>query len=598
MAWRRTGGQPESGCPGAGAPASLDARCTVRAPPTTPEDLISLARRAAACLAWALLAAPGGLAAQHEGHGAVASGSGWRMVPMDPNMPMLPGLEGAVPVVGPFLPGRGVDPASLPEARPSEIVDMSDGDTLDVTVSMVRRALAGHETVMFAYNGQHPGPLIRAPRGATLVVRVRNEIELATTIHWHGVRLDNRFDGVPGVTQEAIGRGESFTYEVHVPDAGMFWYHPHAREDVQQDLGLFGNLLVTPPEADHYGPAHREEVLVLDDILLDDQGPLPWGDSAPTHALMGRFGNVMLVNGQSGYRLSARPGEVVRFYMTNVASSRTFNVTFGDADVKVVASDVGRYQREQRVRSVVIAPAERYIVDVRFGDAGELAIANTIQAINHFRGEFYPHTDTLALVSVAGEPADPSISRAFETLREHEDVTAEVEALSTHLARPPDHELEATVRIQGLPQPIVLAMEADTLYVPPMEWNDAMPMMNWLSTGEQVTWILRDRATGAENDEIDWRFRVGDIVKIRVFNSPESFHPMNHPIHVHGQRFLVTAIDGVASDNLVWKDTAIVPVGSEVDLLVEMSNPGRWMLHCHIAEHLHAGMMFGFTVEP
>ena len=113
-----------------------------------------------------------------------------------------------------------------------------------------------------------------------------------------------------------------------------------------------------------------------------------------------------------------------------------------------------------------------------------------------------------------------------------------------------------------------------------------------------MTWILRDRATGAENGDIDWKFKVGDVVKIRIYNAPESFHPMNHPIHIHGQRFLVLSMDGVENQNLVWKDTAIAPVGSTMDVLVEMSNPGDWMIHCHIAEHLSAGMMFGFTVEP
>ena len=103
----------------------------------------------------------------------------------------------------------------------------------------------------------------------------------------------------------------------------MFWYHPHMREDVQQDLGLYGNLLVSSPDPDYYGPAHREEMLVLDDILMDDQGFIPWGREAPTHALMGRFGNVMLVNGVTGHGLAVRPGEVVRFFMTNVANTRT-----------------------------------------------------------------------------------------------------------------------------------------------------------------------------------------------------------------------------------------------------------------------------------
>jgi len=525
------------------------------------------------------------------------TGGAWRMVPMDPNMIMLPGLEGVVPVVGAFQPGGGIDPATLPEARPSEVVPMQDGDTLDIAVSMVRRTLGGHEMVMFGYNGQYPGPLIQAPKDATLIVRVTNEIQLPTTVHWHGVRLDNRFDGAPGVTQEAIEPGESFTYEVHVPDAGMFWYHPHVREDVQQDLGLFGNLLVTSPDPDYYGPAHREEVFVLDDMLIDEQGALPWGDSAPTHALMGRYGNVMMVNGETDHRLSAKRGEVIRFYLTNVANSRTFNVTFGGARLKIVASDVGRFEREQWISSVVIAPAERYVVDVRFDASGEVAIANSIQAIDHFRGEFYPSVDTLSMVTVSAEPADAAISRAFETLREHEEVVADIDRFRPFFGRAPDYELETTVRVQDLPQSIVLAMEADTLFFPPMEWNDAMPMMNWLSTGEQVTWILRDRATGAENGDISWRFEVGDVVKIRVFNSPESFHPMNHPIHIHGQRFLVLSMDGVENDNLVWKDTAILPVGSSMDLLVEMSNPGEWMLHCHISEHLNAGMMFTFIVE-
>ena len=532
-------------------------------------------------------------------------GLGWRMVPMDPNMPMLPGLETAIPSTPAFLPGAGMDPSSLPAARPSEPVEMADGDTLAVTVSLVRRMLGGREFVMYGYNGQYPGPLIRAPKGATIVVEATNEIEYPTTIHWHGIRLDNRFDGVPDLTQDAIAPGESFTYEVHVPDAGIFWYHPHVREDVQQDLGLFGNLLVEHPDDDYYGPAHREELLVLDDILIDDEGLIPWGANAPTHALMGRFGNVFLVNGQTDQVLTVAEGEVVRFFLTNVANSRTFNVTFDGNPVKLVASDIGRFEREQWVGSVVIAPAERYVVEVRFDSPGEAAIANTIQAINHFRGEFYPQTDTLVRVNVlaradgTGEARAPdaAISDSFDDLRTHEEVVAEIASFQKHFDRPPDRELEATVRVSGLHPSIVLSMEADTLYFPPIEWNDGMPMMNWLSSANEVEWILRDRSTGAENEEIDWRFKRGEVVKLRIFNSPDSFHPMNHPIHVHGQRFLVLEMDGVRSRNLAWKDTAIVPVGSTADFLIEMSNPGEWMVHCHISEHLGAGMMFSFSVE-
>ncbi|MBW3535392.1 MAG: multicopper oxidase family protein [Gemmatimonadetes bacterium] len=330
---------------------------------------------------------------------------------------------------------------------------------------------------------------------------------------------------------------------------------------------------------------------------MDEQGLIPWGDEGPTHALMGRFGTLMLTNGEADHRLDARRDEVVRFYLTNVANARTFNVRFGDARVKLVASDVGRYERERWVESVVIGPAERYVVEARFDAPGEVAITNTIQAVNHFRGEFYPHVDTLAVVRVGADAASPDLSEAWSRLRENPDVSAEIERFRRHFERAPDKVLTTTVEARGLPVPIILAMQADTLYVPPMEWNDAMPMMNWLSSSEDVRWILREDATGRENDEIEWDFRTGDVVKIRVFNDPRSFHPMNHPIHVHGQRFLVVDRDGVPQENLAWKDTAILPVGSTMDLLVEMSNPGEWMLHCHISEHLHAGMHFHFGVE-
>ena len=121
----------------------------------------------------------------------------------------------------------------------------------------------------------------------------------------------------------------------------------------------------------------------------------------------------------------------------------------------------------------------------------------------------------------------------------------------------------------------------------------------WLSSAEQIHWKLRDPDTGKENMDIEWSFEVGDVVKIRIYNDPETIHPMNHPFHVHGQRFLVIALDGVPNENLVWKDTAIVPVGTTMDILVDITNPGEWMAHCHIAEHLHAGMMTSFTVtEP
>jgi FtsP/CotA-like multicopper oxidase with cupredoxin domain len=140
-------------------------------------------------------------------------------------------------------------------------------------------------------------------------------------------------------------------------------------------------------------------------------------------------------------------------------------------------------------------------------------------------------------------------------------------------------------------------MQLDSIYFAPVEWSGTMPMMNWASAGEQVRWILRDPATRQENTAIDWQFTGGSLVKIRLVNERRAFHGMQHPIHLHGQRFIVLAVNGVPAENLVWKDTVLVPAGGAVDILLDASNPGHWMLHCHIAEHLSAGMMMHFTVN-
>jgi FtsP/CotA-like multicopper oxidase with cupredoxin domain len=132
-----------------------------------------------------------------------------------------------------------------------------------------------------------------------------------------------------------------------------------------------------------------------------------------------------------------------------------------------------------------------------------------------------------------------------------------------------------------------------------IEWEDDMVEVNRLTTPANMRWKLVDRDTGAENHAIDWRFRVGDRVKLRLVNEMDSDHPMHHPFHVHGAgRFVVLARDGVGAQNYVWKDTVLVRTGETVDVLLDVTNVGRWMAHCHIAEHHESGMMFSFDVAP
>jgi FtsP/CotA-like multicopper oxidase with cupredoxin domain len=124
-----------------------------------------------------------------------------------------------------------------------------------------------------------------------------------------------------------------------------------------------------------------------------------------------------------------------------------------------------------------------------------------------------------------------------------------------------------------------------------------MPEINQASDSGNMIWQLIDRQTGAKNADIDWDFTVGDRVKIRLVNEMDSDHPMHHPFHVHGAgRFLVLSRDGQPEANLVWKDTVLLRAGETVDILLDVSNPGLWMAHCHIAEHNQSGMMFSFNV--
>jgi suppressor of ftsI len=518
----------------------------------------------------------------------------WTTVPMPPNLPMLPVEMTLRPKAAPYLPRA--NPAS-PPARPRELIRLRNGDTLRLRAGLVRRTFKDQTLTMYAFNDQYPGPLLQVAQGAEITVDLTNALDQPTTVHWHGVRLDNRFDGTPDLTQKPVPPGGHFIYHLRFPDAGIYWYHPHVREDVQQELGLYGNILVRSPRPDYFSPAHREEILMLDDLLLNDDGIVPFGADTATHALMGRFGNVMLVNGEPRYSLSAKRGEVVRFYLTNVSNTRTFNLSFPGARMKVVAGDVSNFEREAWVESVVIAPAERYVVHVKFDSAGDVPLLNRVQTLDHLFGKFYYDTDTLGVVRVATDRNERNLEASFASLREDSATRRDIERYRSHFGREPDKALVLAVETNNLPFFTQQMMRLDSIYFTPIEWTGTMPGMNWASTSREVRWVVRDAATGKENMDIDWSFRRGDVVKLRIVNERQSIHGMQHPIHIHGQRFLVLAVNDVPTTNRAWKDTVLVPVGFSVDLLVDLSNPGRWMLHCHIAEHLTSMMMMAFTVQ-
>ncbi len=523
----------------------------------------------------------------------------WTTVPMPAGLAMLPAEMALRPSVTAYLPQPSPG-TRVQDGRPGTIAQLADGDTLQLVAGFVRRAIAGHVLTMYAFNGQYPGPQISVRQGSSIVVVYTNHLDQPSSVHWHGVRLDNQFDGVPGLTQEAVPVGGHFTYRVRFPDAGVFWYHPHVREDVQQALGLYGNIVVRAAATTDRGgdaPVTGEQALILGDLLVGDQGLIPFGLDASTDALMGRFGNVFLVNGAPRYTRTVRRGDVIRFAFTNASATRTYNVSFSGARMKLVGGDAGRFEREVWVSSVVIAPAERYIVDVRFERPGSVPVVNRVRALDHLFNHFFAETDTLGVISVSAGSSGSDLSRQFALLHADRAASHEIDRYRPFFDRPPDRTLELLVELHGLPFVTHQLLQLDSAYFTPVEWARTMPGMNWASTTDQVRWVLRDPATGRENMDIAWTFRRGDVIKLRLVNLRHSLHAMQHPIHLHGQRFLVLAVNGVRNDNLVWKDTVLVPAGATADLLVDLSNPGRWMLHCHIAEHLSAQMMTAFTVQ-
>jgi len=487
------------------------------------------------------------------------------------------------------------------EAKTTEIIELKNGDSYELTASIVKKTIDGQTLKMLAYNGSIPGPIIKVPQGGEVTLNFTNNTDVETTIHSHGIRLENKFDGVPDVTQKAVGIGESFTYKIKFPDEGMYWYHPHIREDYAQELGLYGNYWVVPSDLNYWSPVNREVPLFLDDILIENGKIVAFNKVAANHTLMGRFGNTMLVNGETNYVLNAKQGEIIRFYFTNAANTRPFNISIPGTQMKLVGGDGGKYEKETFTDTVILSPSERAIVEVLFQKSG------TYQ-LTHKTPE---QTYKLGSISVISEQIAESYEKEFSTMRTNNEIIASIAPFRAYFDKAIDKKLKLSLTMKPAKSDVNDGNNQHMMHggntmdnsmmgmtdAQPIEWEDDMGMMNRDSTVDTLEWKVIDEDTGLENADINWKFKVGDKIKIKIFNDPKSMHPMQHPIHLHGQRFLVLSEDDKKNNNLVWKDTLLIPSGSTVEILVDMVNPGEWMAHCHIAEHLEAGMMFGFKVE-
>jgi FtsP/CotA-like multicopper oxidase with cupredoxin domain len=560
------------------------------------------------------------------------------------------------------------DTTGLDEVGRPSVARLRDGDRLDLRIHPVRKQLGDADLRMLAYNGSIPGPTLHVDEGSEITVHVTNAGDVEATVHWHGLRLENKYDGVPDETQEPIPVGGEFTYKLQFQDPGFYWYHPHIREDFGLELGLYGTILVEPSDPEYWPPVDRHLAITLDDLFVEGGQIAPFSTAGPTFVAMGRYGNVMLTNGEAKFAANAALDEVVRLFLVNTANTRIFNVSLLGARMKLVGGDSGRYEHEYFVDEVMLAPSERAVIDVLFEAPGIVNLQHRTPDRVYDLGAF-----------TVSESRSGTARATFNTLRTDPELTAIHEAIGVHLERPPDKTLAfvslmpilygeandtseassyvcpmhaeitsfepGTCSICGMkliPAPTstatsfvcpmhaeITSFEPGTCSIcgmklipssapaPPMgesvphqhdhpheqsggdglEWEDEMLEINRQTNPTNMIWQLIDRDTDAVNGDIVWNFTVGDQVKIRLLNEMSSDHPMHHPFHVHGAgRMLVLARDAVPEANLVWKDTVLLRAGETVDVLLDVSNPGLWMAHCHIAEHNQGGMMFSFNV--
>lgn len=406
--------------------------------------------------------------------------------------------------------------------------------------------LPGKKTKVWTYNGLLPGPLLRLKAGDRLIVHFKNSLPEATSIHWHGLRIANAMDGVPGFTQAEIKPGEEFTYDFIVPDAGLFWYHPHVNSAAQVGYGLYAPMMVEDPtEPKAFGD---ELILVLSDISLDAEGQLQGPKTGGSFGdLFGREGETLLVNGKVMPTLKLRQGKQQRWRVLNATRARYYTLRYKRSPLVILGGDGGLASNTRTVDEIKIVPGERHDFVFTPPDApGSTGVLKWYPTNRGFGTTFNRLSEDLMNLVTVNEPA----------------VTPE--AIPQHLRDDIAPLAIDGVTEQHIDMTIAFGPNGETI----MGFNGiphdhAKPIMAKL--GETQVWTVK-------NDS-----------------------DFSHPFHMHGFFFQVLSpSNGV----MEWKDTVDVPFGTEVKLAVQFDRAGMWMYHCHILDHADVGMMGHLHVMP
>ncbi|TXH38908.1 MAG: multicopper oxidase family protein [Rhodospirillaceae bacterium] len=416
-------------------------------------------------------------------------------------------------------------------------------------------------TDVWNYNGQIPGPVLRARQGEPLQVVVSNKLDQDTTVHWHGIRLPNAMDGVPGLTQPPIKPGESFTYEFTPPDAGTFWYHPHANSLQQLGRGLAGALIIEEPEP---VAVDRDILWVLTDWRLKPNKQLATGFGNMMDAGMaGRVGNTVTLNGTVPADQPVRAGERIRLRLLNAALARIMALRFDSHRPVIVAIDGQPCEpHEPEGGRLLLGPAMR--IDVMIDMQGD-------------PGQRYAVTDDFY----------QDLAYTLTNLSYSEDAPVRAHPLETPLQLPrnptPEPDLVAAehhdITLQG-------GMMGGGMMTGMGGMNGmAMPGMDggavWAINGMSMT------GDGQSGMQPLLTLQRGKSYILTIRNQTAWWHPM----HLHGHSFRVVSRNGVAVPHHQWSDTVLVPPKETVDCAFVADNPGDWMLHCHVMDHQVSGLM-------
>ncbi|MEX0286706.1 MAG: multicopper oxidase family protein [Paracoccaceae bacterium] len=381
-------------------------------------------------------------------------------------------------------------------------------------------------TPSLGFNGSTPGPLLKVKQGEELAVSFENRTGEASSIHWHGIRIDNAMDGVPGLTQQAVPDGEDHDYRFIAPDAGTFWYHSHSRSWEQVARGLYGPLIVeehTPPDVD------ADILVIVDDWRLGETGAFIDDFGAMFHfSHAGRLGNYAKVIVSEN---SVRVGDRVRLRLINTANARIFPLDLKGIDGKLVALDGMPLRQVEDIGTVTLAPAQRadIIADVR----------------SDLEFSFRTNEGAYALGTIPAMGTNPSPR------------TTKITALPPSGIVFPDGQADRheTLRIQGG------AMGGQ-------HGGDDVWSLNGISNLPDTPWLT---------------IRRGTSVRLSLVN--ETSFP--HGIHLHGNHFFELTEDGSAGP---LRDTSLVASQDARDILCVFDNPGKWLLHCHMLGHAASGM--------